>query len=369
MPAAHEGTAAGNAGPAAEDRPATKTKKKSIKLLIWDLDNTLWEGTLLESPAVKLRPGVRETLAALDRRGILHSIASRNDHETAMNKLRELGLEQYFLYPQINWSSKAANLPVIVESINIGMDAVAFMDDDPFEREEVAASHPEVHVLDAAALDGLTERPEFIPRFLTEDSARRREMYQADIVRKRAEDEFTAPQEEFLASLKMKFTVARAQEEDLRRAEELTVRTNQLNTTGYTYSYDELNAFRQSPNHLLLIAGLDDKFGTYGKIGLVLLQKDANIWTIRLLLMSCRVMSRGVGTVLINHILTLARDAGARLQAEYRSNGKNRMMLVTYKFGGFKEVDKSGDVLILEHDLRNIQPHPEWMDFQVLGGS
>ena len=340
--------------------------RKPIKLVVWDLDNTLWDGTLLEGDDVRLRPGIRETLIALDQRGILHSIASKNDHETAFGKLVELGLHDYFLYPQINWNSKAAGIQAIVNSINIGADAVAFIDDDQFERDEVRHSLPGVLVLDADAAATLLQRAEFTPPFITEDSARRRQMYQADIERKKAEDEFVGPQDEFLASLKMKFTIAAAKEEDLQRAEELTVRTNQLNTTGVTYSYDELNAFRRSTDHLLLIASLDDRYGAYGKIGLVLVEKSGAVWTIKLLLMSCRVMSRGVGTILMNHVLTLAREAGARLRAEFRSNGKNRMMLVTYKFAAFQEVEKNGDLVIFEHDLQRIQPPPEWVEFNVL---
>ncbi len=341
-------------------------EKKTIKLLIWDLDNTLWHGTLLEEDGVQLRPGIRETLAALDGRGILQSIASKNDHDTALQKLREFGLDQYFLYPQINWNSKAANIQTIVKSINIGADTVAFIDDDEFEREEVRHSVPALLILDAVSAAELPARKEFTPPFITEDSSRRRDMYRADIERKEAEETFVGPQEEFLASLKMKFTVARAAEDDLQRAEELTLRTNQLNTTGYTYSYDELNAFRQSPNHMLLVATLDDRFGTYGKIGLALVEKKAGIWTLKLLLMSCRVMSRGVGTILMNYILALARDASVRLRGEFRANGKNRMMLVTYKFAGFQEVEKNGDVIVFEHDLVRIQPPPEWVDFTVL---
>lgn len=340
-------------------------KKKSIKLLVWDLDNTFWHGTLLEGDNVKIRDRVQEALTTLDQRGILLSIASKNDHDAAFRKLTEFGVQEYFLYPKMNWESKAANIKEIVKSINIGMDAVAFMDDDPFEREEVRHSLPDVMVLDAAELIGLIEREEFIPPFITEDSAHRREMYRADIERKRAEDEFVGPSEEFLASLKMRFSIATAQEDDLQRAEELTVRTNQLNTTAYTYSYEELNDFRRSPDHLLLIAGLTDKFGDYGKIGLVLVEKSREAWTIKLLLMSCRVMSRGVGTLLINHVLMLARDAGTRLQAEFRSNGKNRMMLVTYKFNGFKERERLGDVILFEHDLQHIQPHPDWVEVSI----
>ncbi|PYP88071.1 MAG: hypothetical protein DMF61_08200 [Blastocatellia bacterium AA13] len=344
----------------------SETEKKTVKVLVWDLDNTLWNGTLLESDSVQLRDGVRAALDTLDKRGILHSIASKNDHDLAMEKLREFGLERYFLYPQINWNSKAAGVRSIATSINIGLDAVAFIDDEPYEREEVKHAMPEIAVFDSSELDSLADRTEFIPAFITDDSARRREMYLADVERKRAEEQFIGPSEEFLATLGMEFTIARAQEEDLKRAEELTVRTHQLNTTGYTYSFEELNAFRASPNHLLLIAGLTDKFGSYGKIGLTLVEKNPEVWTIKLFLMSCRVMSRGVGTIFMNHLLGLARDAGVALQAEFLSNNRNRMMLITYKMGGFREVSRDGDFIVLQHDLDRIQPRPDWIDVEIV---
>src|SRR5436309_16001842 len=125
--------------------------KQSIKCVVWDLDNTVWDGILLEDSTVTLRPHVVEILKTLDARGILHSIASKNDHATALAKLKEFGLDEYFLYPQMNWNSKAANVQSIVTSINIGMDTVAFMDDDPFEREEIRHSLPEVLVLEGGA--------------------------------------------------------------------------------------------------------------------------------------------------------------------------------------------------------------------------
>jgi FkbH-like protein len=343
-----------------------KTDRKIIKLVIWDLDKTLWDGVLLEGDVVQLRPGIRKTLAALDQRGILQSIASKNDHDTAFRSLRNFGIHDYFLYPQINWNSKAANIRSIIQSIAIGPDAVAFVDDDAFERAEVRHSLPEVLIVEADDAAAIKQRPEFTPRFITQDSARRRQMYMADIERKNAEAQFVGPQEEFLASLKMKVVVSPAKEDDLRRAEELTLRTNQLNTTGYAYSYDQLNTFRQSPSHLLLIAGLEDNFGSYGKIGLALGEKAVDAWTIKLLLMSCRVMSRGVGTILVNHIAMMARDAGVRLRAEFRSNGKNRMMLVTYKFGGFHEIEKRGELSIFEHGQQHIQLPPQWIEFVAL---
>jgi FkbH-like protein len=224
---------------------------------------------------------------------------------------------------------------------------------------------PQVRVVDAADLSAFLDIPEMNPEFITDDSRKRRQMYRSDIERAEAEQEFVGPTEEFLATLDMRFTLAPCTEDDLQRAEELTVRTNQLNTTGYTYGYDELNAFRTSPDHLLLVAGLDDKYGSYGKIGLALVEKAPEFWTIKLLLMSCRVMSRGVGTIMMSHIMSEAKNAGAKLRAEFKPNGRNRMMYVTYKFGGFKEIGTEGDLTIFEHGLETVQPFPEYVDVKL----
>jgi FkbH-like protein len=339
--------------------------QSSIKCVVWDLDNTVWDGILLEDTEVTLRPHVVEILKTLDARGILHSIASRNDRGTAMAKLQEFGIDEYFLYPQINWNSKAASVGQIAKDINIGLDTIAFIDDQPFEREEVAFTHDKVLCIDSAQLDDLLDRPEFNPRFITEDSRLRRHMYMADIRRNREEAEFVGPTEEFLSTLHMIFTIATAKGEDLKRAEELTVRTHQLNTTGYTYSYEELDAFRTSPRHKLLISSLEDRHGTYGKIGLTLLECDPDVWTVKLLLMSCRVMSKGVGMIMIHHILRMAREAGVKLRAEFLSTDRNRQMLITYRFAGFKEVGRNGDVALMENDYSAIQPPPPYVDLRL----
>jgi len=337
-----------------------------IKLVVWDLDETLWHGALLEDGSVRLREGVVEIVQTLDRRGILQSIASKNDHNHAMSRLRRFGLAEYFLYPQINWDSKAASLKTIASSINIGLDAVAFIDDQEFERDEVAFSLPEVNCIDPVEMDSLLERPDMNPRFITQDSRLRRLMYVSDLERKKAEEAFVGPREEFLATLKMDLQIGLADLEDLNRAEELTLRTSQLNTTGYTYSYEQLNEFRQSDRHQLLIASLTDRYGTYGKIGLALIECAAAQWTIKLLLASCRVMSKGVGTILINYIMRLAKEAKVRLRAEFAPNGRNRMMYVSYKFANFHEAARHGDLIIFENDLSRIQNFPPYVKVRIL---
>ncbi len=338
---------------------------KKIKCLVWDLDNTLWDGVLLEDDEVTLRDQAAEVVRTLDERGILQSIASRNDPDLAMAKLEAFGMHEYFLFPHINWNPKSASVASIAEALNIGIDSIAFIDDQPFELEEVAFAHPEVLCIPSEDLPQVTDLPAMNPRFITKESRHRRRMYQADIDRKKSEQEFQGTQVDFLASLGMRLTIAPAQEEDLKRAEELTIRTHQLNTTGYTYSYQELEAFRKSDTHHLWIAGLEDKYGDYGKIGLALVEVVDHEWWIRLLLMSCRVMSRGIGSVFINFIRNRAREANARLFAEMLPNDRNRMMYMAYKFAHFEEVARSENRINLENDLSYLQVDPDYLELRT----
>jgi FkbH-like protein len=343
-----------------------KPVRGRIKCIVWDLDNTLWDGVLLEDEAVILRPWVAQHIKRLDEMGILQSVASKNDRALAMAKLAELGLSDVFLYPQINWNAKSSSIQLIAKALNLGLDAFAFVDDQEFERSEVAHSLPAITCVDITELDEALERPDFRPRFLTDESAQRREMYRGQIARDELEQDFVGTNDEFLASLQMSFTVETAKQQDLQRAEELTVRTNQLNSTGYTYSYDELNDLRESPDHLLLVASLTDKLGSYGKIGLALVEKGPEVWQLRMMLMSCRVMSRGVGMVLLNHIMTLAKEAGAALHADFVETGRNRMMQITYAFAGFREVSRDGSLVVLGADLDALQPPPPYVDIEIL---
>ncbi|MFI6298525.1 HAD-IIIC family phosphatase [Nonomuraea sp. NPDC050790] len=337
-----------------------------IKCIVWDLDHTLWDGVLLEDDEVYVREHVVEAIHELDRKGVLHSVASKNDRDTALEKLRVLGLDKMFLFPQIGWNAKSESIQRIAKALNLGLDAFAFVDDQPFELAEVAHQVPQVTCVDILELHEALERPEFQPRFVTDESALRREMYQGQIARDELESEFVGTNEEFLASLEMSFTIAPALRDDLQRAEELTVRTNQLNSTGRTYSYEELDALRESPDHLVLVASLTDKFGSYGKIGLALVEKGEEVWRLNMMLMSCRVMSRGVGMVLLNHIMRLAAEAGVAVRADFVETGRNRMMQVTYAFAGFREVSRDGAHVVLEADLSAVQPPPSYVQLEIV---
>lgn len=340
--------------------------ERKIKCVVWDLDNTLWDGVLLEDGEVTLNEACAQAVRVLDERGILHSIASRNDPEAAMAQLKRFGMDEYFLHPQIGWEAKSESIAAIRQALNIGIDTFAFVDDQPFEREEVAFRHPEVLCLDAVEAAELPGRPEFTPSTVTPDARARREMYRSGIQRDQAEREFGGTPKEFLSSLDMTFTIFEAEEDDLPRAEELTVRTNQLNSTGITYSLDEIREYAGAPDRLLLMAELDDKYGSYGRIGLALVDCGQETWTLKLLLMSCRVISRGVGTILLHHIMRLARDNGVRLRAEFRETPRNRAMFVTYRLAGFTRVaEGADDVAVLESDLGRIPPAPDHLRLRI----
>ncbi len=339
---------------------------KEIKCVVWDLDNTIWDGTLLESEEVFLKPNIKEIIIELDSRGILNSIASKNNFDDAIRKIKEFDLDKYFLYPEIHWNPKSESLKKIQTNLNIGMDTILFIDDQPFERDEVLCSIPNINVADALDYTKLVTHKQLNPRFITEDSKRRRLMYLEDIKRIKEEEEFNGPKEEFLASLNMKFIISKAKEIDLKRAEELTVRTNQLNATGRTYSYNELKDFIESKNHQLLVCELEDKYGSYGKIGLALLKVEDNHCHLHLLLMSCRVLSRGVGSVFLNFILQQTKKEGKRLLADFKQTDRNKMMYATYKFANFKEISNDGmGNIILENDLSYLQQIPAYIKLEI----
>jgi FkbH-like protein len=321
---------------------------RPVKCVVWDLDETLWSGVLAEGDDVTPRHGVLDVVKTLDERGILQSVASRNDPDRALDRLRQAGLAEYFLHPQVNWGAKSDSIARIAAELGLGLDAFLFVDDDPVERHEVVFVHPLVRVVESADLYALLDRPDLNPPYVTDEARQRRALYRADQWRRAVEESFTGPREAFLSSLGLVLTIRRAGASDLDRAGELTVRTHQLNATGYTYSRDELDALRRSTRHRLLVAELSDRFGSYGVIGVVVLEFSEAEWRLKLLLMSCRVMNRGVGAVVIAWLVREAVEAGVRLVGEFLPTDRNRAMFVTYRFAGFRDAGEERGVRLLE---------------------
>jgi FkbH-like protein len=339
----------------------TIEEQPEVKCVVWDLDNTLWDGILLEGDDVRLKPGIPHVIQTLDERGILHSIASKNTPEVALPKLREFGLSDYFLYPEINWNAKSSSIAAIREKLNIGMDTLLFIDDQPYERDEVQSVHPQVTCFDAQEYLELPGLPRLNPRFVTPESHNRRHMYRQDQARRAGEKEFQGPRSEFLESLQIELTIAPAGEGDLERAAELTVRTHQLNATGVSYSREKLERFMRSEDHLLLMCDMTDKYGPLGKIGLSLIEITPEHYHIKLLLMSCRVMSLGLGSVFLSHIQREARRQGKTVLADFKHTGKNRQMLVAFKFARFTEARTANEMVLLYNGTASVPEIPGYV--------
>ena len=287
--------------PVRAEKPA-----ETVKCLVWDLDNTLWDGILMESEEpsrLKLKPGVRETIEELDRRGILHSIASQNDYDTTWPVLEQLGLAEYFLHPQINWEPKSANIERIAKTLNIGINSLAFIDDTPFQREEVRNAWPQVRIYDAPDAALLPSLPEFTV-MVTEESRSRRKMYQAEARRIALQASTQTNIVDFVRSCELQmhlFTPTTA--EELARCYELIIRTNQLNTSGVKYTQEEFDQVLAKPGHKVFAFSCRDVFGDYGIVGFGQYRVSGKTLIFTEFAMSCRVAGKFVGSALFATLL------------------------------------------------------------------
>ena len=274
-PAAHLAGAATNSG---------------VKCVVWDLDNTLWEGTLGENDDVRPRPEVIRWLRDLDQRGVILSIASKNDPASARAVLERAGIAGLFVHPKINWLPKSQNIRQIATQLNIGLDAILFIDDSPFERAEVAAI-PGVWCADPGELPDLIGHPR-LRGSSSEEARNRRAYYQLATLREAEQEEFGTDYIGFLRSCEMVLRVAPYSTRDAERVGELLQRTNQLNFSGSHYSRRDLPELLADLSLEGYVLRSEDRFGSYGTIGFALVRSQPpRIW-VRDFMLSCRVQAK-----------------------------------------------------------------------------
>ncbi|MGG3309334.1 HAD-IIIC family phosphatase [Paenibacillus lautus] len=275
-----------------------------IKCLVWDLDDTLWQGTLKEDKAgIKLLPGIINVLDTLDRRGIVQSIASRNNWDQVKSKLEELGVGQYFLYPQCHFDSKALSMERIAKELNIGLDTLALIDNDPFERFEINYYAPQIRTYDARQYRDLPEYPEFQIGHATEESENRRQYMQARSRREEAQKEHKGSREQFLKECGMKLQIRLVQERDYPRVVELSHRTNQMNNLLERIDMTFVDSYCKQDGRYLYVAKLEDRFGAHGLIGTCFVNiVDAEI-NLDLFCISCRIEGRGIASAFLYTVL------------------------------------------------------------------
>ncbi len=314
--------------PATAPAPHAKDAKPAakVKCVVWDLDNTLWKGTLIEDglDRLELNPVAVEAIKVLDQRGILHSIASKNDPESALAALDHFGLREYFLAPQISWGPKSAAITEIARRLNIHKNTFLFIDDQPFERAEATSAHADVRVLPDTEIGGLTRLPELdAPE--TDEARNPRKMYQVEEKREAAYQETNASFLEFLRTCSICLTISDVTSANISRVFELSQRTNQLNYAGKASSRKDVEDLvsGSAPGKAGLVLSCSDKFGDYGVIGFAIV--DTERFHVENFFMSCRVQHKKVDHAFFAWLLAQAMRHGRdTVSTVFHFSGRNQ---------------------------------------------
>jgi FkbH-like protein len=274
------------------------------------LDNTLWHGALIEDGLdnVSLNEAVLEVIKTLDQRGILNSIASKNNADDVSAALERFGISEFFVAPQSHWGPKSASIRRISEALNIGVDTLMFVDDSPFEREEVQSVNPSMTVLDTAECLAIPAMRQCQVE-ITAESASRRKMYQQAEVRKVVQGSFDGNYMAFLEKCEIVMRIRAMDEGSVQRVHELTQRTNQMNFSGNIYTRNRLREIMEDPNAHAYVVDCKDQFGSYGTVGFCLVDRREPRMTD--LMFSCRIQSKRVEHAFLSYLVAKYRGGGA----------------------------------------------------------
>ena len=331
---------------------------KIKKCVILDLDNTLWGGVIGDDGLKSIQIGelglghafsdFQVWLKELKNRGIILTICSKNNEDIAKEPFEKhpemvLRLDDISMFVA-NWEDKASNIKHIQETINIGMDSIVFIDDNPFERNLVRSLIPDITVPElpedpAEYLTYLKSLNLFETASYSENDKDRTKQYQAEVGRETMKNSFI-DFNDYLKSLEMVATVHKFNEFEIPRLSQLTQRSNQFNLRTIRYTEAEIEAISNDNNYITLSFSLKDKFGDYGLISLVIMKKiDNNNLFIDSWLMSCRVLKRGMEEFIINKIIENAKENGfSRVIGEYIKTPKNSMVEQIYSKLGFNDL-------------------------------
>lgn len=300
------------------------------KCIVLDLDNTLWGGVVgeegIDGIALSLKPpgngfmAFQQALLDHYNRGVLLAINSRNNPDDAWEVIRThpnmILKENHFAAARINWNDKVQNLRELAEELNIGLDSMVFLDDDPTNRELARALLPEVETPDLPADPSqyagfLNSLNYFDSKVITDEDKMRGNLYVTDRLRKEEEKNYEN-KEDFLNNLSLKLSVYEDNDSCVSRLAQLTEKTNQFNTYKQPLTEKEVVNFIKSPDYTVFHAKLQDKFGDHGVIAFALVNKNENVWHIQSLLMSCRVFGREVEEAFFGTISKRAAEEGIK---------------------------------------------------------
>ena len=311
-----------------------------VKCIAWDLDNTLWRGILTEDGAERLQLNEQAVtiIKELDKRGVLHTILSKNDFDNAWPVMERFDIAQYFLHPHINWEPKSNNLREIAKMLNIGVDSVAFIDDSAFERAEVGENIPEVRVFSELQIGALLTLSEFNPPVSVESSERRLS-YRNEISRKQAEHEFVNGYIDFLKSCNIRLELFYPMSQnEIERCVELIQRSNQLNLTGKRYSREAFSDLIGIADNMPLAVSCNDRFGSYGIVAFLVIGIDCDRVRILEFAISCRVAKKKCEQAILSALVERFALLGIReLWADLVKTGRNQPLIDVFNELPFKQ--------------------------------
>lgn len=311
---------------------------KKVKCVIWDMDNTLWDGVLIEQEEVAPRPEFVSLIKHLDEMGIVNSIASKNDESQVMEVLKRHHLAEYFVFPKINWNPKSANIAKTIKDMNINANTVVFVDDNPFEREEVKSLLPSITCIEPQAIEDMARGERFqVP--VSPESAQRRQTYKMLEALKTEEELWSGNIDSFLKNCRISLSISWMSEKSIHRCYELLQRSNQLNASGRRLSMETLEKLMRSSKDHCYVLESSDKFGSYGIVGVAIVH-HADTATLTDFVISCRVANKKIETTLINF---LARKYNGVLYLNFHStplNGPMKKMLMDLEMRCISKKDK-----------------------------
>jgi FkbH-like protein len=334
-------------------KPADK-----IKCVAWDLDNTLWKGVFIESEpgSLVVAPEVIATIKKLDEMGVLQTIVSKNTHDEVWPFIQSLGLDEYFLFPAINWGQKSENLKKIADLLNINIDTFGLIDDSPFERQEVSTSLPQVRVYQDTEMHQLFGYPEFdLP--VTQESRNRRSFYLIEQKRTQIAESYANDYQGFLRNCNIVVTVFTPKSDDqLNRCFELVQRTNQLNLSSRKYDRATFDSMISDDKYLKFGLEVEDQFGAYGIIGFVIVEKAGNDLRILDFVISCRVAQKMIEDSFVTWLWGQMRAQGKKyLLADHTRTSRNGKILTVFEAIGFVKEDLGDDKFLLRIDTEQTQ--------------
>jgi FkbH-like protein len=353
-----------------------------------DLDNTLWGGVIGEDgmTGIKLGPefpgaayqNLQRAMLDLTRRGILLALCSKNNVEDAMEALENhpgmILRPKDFSAVRINWSDKSQNLREIASELNVGTDALAFLDDNPVEREQVRNALPEVTILDLRG-DPLTyaaivrDCPAFERLALSSEDQQRTTLYATQRERSQAEQSFQS-KEDFFRYLEQEAEFAPVAPATLARVAQLTQKTNQFNLTTRRYSEQQIADMAARPGWHVLSIKVRDRFGDHGLVGVAITCDEADICEIETFLLSCRVIGRAVETALLSHLAQTAKARGRqRLAGRFIPTKKNAPARDFYAQHGFQLLEENADGSVWSLPLeQHTIATPDWIKLKITEG-